>query len=181
MYFATIICKCEIKWAYRHTERDSYGHFDPSPKFKAIRIHFNQHRLKLTIDSSWRNKQGATLPSRVRFWVEYHFQVATLWGFIRSSMQHLADHVHEWCLSMQIHKDSQQPDAHPIDIQFAVKNNNWIWVKKQTNKHKGLINLPKTRRTNIFHNLLNLDTMKDIQLLQSWSVLGYFLSYLSIF
>lgn len=37
----------------------------------------------------------------------------------------------------------------------------------------------KTSGTDIFYNLLNLDSIKDVQLLQSWSVLGYFPSCLN--
>lgn len=50
----------------------------------------------------------------------------------------------------------------------------WIWLKKQT-KNK-FDKSAKTSRTAISHNLLNLEAVKDIQLLHCWSVLGTFLS-----
>lgn len=74
----------------------------------------------------------------------------------------------------QQHADTQgQSTARHASYQHTMcSQNHWIWIKREK---KCLINLPKKKsRTDIFHNLLNLDSLKDIQLLHSWSVLGYF-------
>lgn len=65
--------------------------------------------------------------------------------------------------SMHTHKDSQQSDTHPVNVQFVLK----IIEYDERKEKKRFDKSAKTNRTDIFHNLLNLDSGKDVQLLQS--------------
>lgn len=66
-----------------------HGHFFPHSQKQSL---FKSIVINMKSLDNWR-----FLTFKVRFCMEYHFKVATLWGFILYSMQYLADHVHEWC------------------------------------------------------------------------------------
>lgn len=147
-----------------------------SEKAVGIGSNFNQHKFEVNKWPLFFKKKLSRLQrviSKVRFWVEYLFEVVNLWVFIPSSMQHLTDHMHEWCPSTACRYTRTVNSQTRILSTYNVQSKSLNMNKER--KKKCLINLPKKKsRTDIFHNLLNLDSLKDIQLLHSWSVLGYF-------
>lgn len=80
--------------------QECFESFFETPQRKAVTIgiNFNLREFKLIMAIILQRGQNK-LARLVRLWVEYRFEVVTLWVCISSSMQHLADHMHEWCLS----------------------------------------------------------------------------------
>lgn len=90
-------------------------------------------------------------------------------------MQHLAHHVHERCRPTACRYRAT------VNSQTHIQTTHNLQSKSlNMNKEHNVDKSAKTSRTDTFHNLLNLDSIKDLQLLQSWSVLGYFVSCLSL-